>query len=51
MLDFLFANLPCDLLSKIDQKNLHLTDKSFVDPVRRRGESDLVFKEPVNDFV
>ncbi|TSJ80100.1 MAG: Rpn family recombination-promoting nuclease/putative transposase (plasmid) [Candidatus Cardinium sp.] len=48
MLDFLAANLPSDLLVKIDKENLELTNKSFVDPVGRRGESDLVFKTNIN---
>ncbi|MGI2298370.1 Rpn family recombination-promoting nuclease/putative transposase, partial [Candidatus Cardinium hertigii] len=48
MLDFLSANLPCDLLSKIDKEKLELTNKSYVDPVGRRGESDLVFKTNIN---
>ncbi|TSJ79798.1 MAG: Rpn family recombination-promoting nuclease/putative transposase (plasmid) [Candidatus Cardinium sp.] len=48
MLDFLAANLPSDLFITIDQENLELTDKSFVDPVGRRGESDLVFKTNIN---
>ncbi|MGI2298421.1 Rpn family recombination-promoting nuclease/putative transposase [Candidatus Cardinium hertigii] len=48
MLDFLSANLPCDLLYKIDQEKLALTNKSYVDPVGRRGESDLVFKTNIN---
>ncbi|AXI24625.1 hypothetical protein CE557_841 [Cardinium endosymbiont of Sogatella furcifera] len=48
MLDFLSANLPSDLFIKIDQENLELTNKSFVDPVGRRGESDLVFKTSIN---
>ncbi|UWW96531.1 MAG: Rpn family recombination-promoting nuclease/putative transposase [Candidatus Cardinium sp.] len=49
MLDFLSANISSDLLSKIDQEALHLTDKSFVDhPVGRRGESDLVFRTNIN---
>nr|WP_238331761.1 Rpn family recombination-promoting nuclease/putative transposase [Cardinium endosymbiont of Bemisia tabaci] len=48
MLDFLSANLPCDLLYKIDKEKLELTNKSYVDPVGRRGESDLVFKTNIN---
>lgn len=48
MLDFLAANLPSDLFYKIDQENLELTNKSFVDPVGKRGESDLVFKTNIN---
>ncbi|UWW96768.1 MAG: Rpn family recombination-promoting nuclease/putative transposase [Candidatus Cardinium sp.] len=48
ILDFLAANITPDLLSKIDQEALHLTDKSFVDPVGRRGESDLVFRTNIN---
>ncbi|AXI24003.1 hypothetical protein CE557_165 [Cardinium endosymbiont of Sogatella furcifera] len=48
MLDFLAYNLPSDLFIKIDQENLELTNKSFVDPVGRRGESDLVFKTNIN---
>ncbi|MEF2233324.1 MAG: Rpn family recombination-promoting nuclease/putative transposase [Candidatus Cardinium sp.] len=48
MLDFLAANLSPELLGKIDQENLELTNKSFVDPVGRRGESDLVFKTNIN---
>uniref|UniRef100_UPI001FB47AD8 Rpn family recombination-promoting nuclease/putative transposase n=2 Tax=unclassified Candidatus Cardinium TaxID=2641185 RepID=UPI001FB47AD8 len=48
MLDFLAANLPNELFGKIDQENLQLTNKSFVDPVGRRGESDLVFKTNIN---
>lgn len=48
MLDFLSANLPSDLFVKIDKETLQLTDKSFVDPVGRRGESDLVFKTNIN---
>ncbi|AXI23863.1 hypothetical protein CE557_015 [Cardinium endosymbiont of Sogatella furcifera] len=48
MLDFLAANLPSELFVKIDQENLELTNKSFVDPVGRRGESDLVFRTNIN---
>ena len=48
MLDFLAANLPLELLSKIDQEKFALTNKSFVDPVGRRGESDLMFKANIN---
>ncbi len=48
MLDFLSANLPSDLLSRIDKESLELTNKSFVDPVGRRGESDLGFKTNIN---
>lgn len=48
MLDFLAANLPSDLFVKIDQENLELTNKSYVDPVGRRRESDLVFKTNIN---
>ncbi len=44
MLDFLAANLSIEIFSAIDQSNFKLTDKSFVDPVGRRGESDLVFR-------
>ncbi|WP_419241782.1 Rpn family recombination-promoting nuclease/putative transposase [Cardinium endosymbiont of Nabis limbatus] len=49
MLDFLAANLPSELFIKIDQENLELTDKSFVDPIGRRGESDLVFRTNINE--
>ena len=48
MLDFLSANLSEEVLRKIDQKALKLTNKSFVDPVGRRGESDLVFETNIN---
>ncbi|MGI2257546.1 Rpn family recombination-promoting nuclease/putative transposase [Candidatus Cardinium hertigii] len=48
MLDFLAANLPKDLFLKIDQEALRLTDKSFVDPVGRKGESYLVFITNIN---
>ncbi|MEF2228708.1 MAG: Rpn family recombination-promoting nuclease/putative transposase [Candidatus Cardinium sp.] len=48
MLDFLAVNLPSELFSTIDQENLELTNKSYVDPVGRRGESDLVFKTNIN---
>ena len=44
----LSANLPSDLLSRIDQEALELINKSFVDPVGRRGESDLGFKTNIN---
>ena len=45
--DFLVVCLPKDLLSKIDQENIRLTNKSFVN-VGRRGESDLVFQTQIN---
>lgn len=48
MLDLLAANLSPELFSTIDQSNFKLTDKSFVDPVSRRGESDLVFRTNIN---
>jgi predicted transposase/invertase (TIGR01784 family) len=49
MLDFLAANLPKALFNTIDQQGLRLTNKSFVDPVGRRGESDLVFQTQINN--
>jgi predicted transposase/invertase (TIGR01784 family) len=44
ILDFLESRIPSDLFAKIDKEKLRLTNKSFVNPVGMRGESDLVFQ-------
>ncbi|TDG94097.1 hypothetical protein CCPUN_08520 [Cardinium endosymbiont of Culicoides punctatus] len=49
MLDFLEHNLPAEVFSKVDKSTLRLTNKSFVNPVGTRGESDLVFQATMNN--
>ncbi|TDG95430.1 Rpn family recombination-promoting nuclease/putative transposase [Cardinium endosymbiont of Culicoides punctatus] len=49
MLDFLEHNLPAEVFSKVDKSTLRLTNKSFVNPVGTRGESDLVFQATMDN--